>query len=240
MGKRTARKGARPAPLSAGRVRAGWPGPAGTRIRLARVRDTDAADTLLDMAGVRLMPALRSAIETGTSASVLLAGLGGTTKTFFETAVLAFITQPMPESMSGISLPLVAVAQDEKVVGVLAVTAPGTIIEKALEHGYEPHRALTMGVAVAKVHGLAVAETARGQGLAAALLNRSWQVYEQLGFLVLYGSYDTERDLGAFYSRCGYTVLDPGQGFSLAPIDIPFGIHAGPNECVFTRWRRRR
>ncbi|MFD4947093.1 GNAT family N-acetyltransferase [Streptomyces sp. NPDC058239] len=43
--------------------------------------------------------------------------------------------------------------------------------------GYEPLRALTLGLAVAKVHGLAVAETARGQGLAAALLKRAWQVY---------------------------------------------------------------
>ncbi|MEK8175031.1 GNAT family N-acetyltransferase [Streptomyces sp. M19] len=97
-----------------------------------------------------------------------------------------------------------------------------------------------LGVAVAKVHGLAVAEQARGQGLAAALLKRAWQVHHQLGYFLLYGSYEAERDLGAFYARCGYTVLDPGEGFSLEPIGVPFGIHAGPNECVFTRWRPRR
>lgn len=240
MGKRTAKKGTRPAPLSASRLRAGWPGPADTRIRLAQAQDTDAADTLLATAGVRLIPALRSAIEDGTAASLLLAGLGGTTKTFFHTAAHAFVTQPMSESMSGISLTLVAVDQEDRVVGVLSVTAPGTIIDRALEHGYEPPRALTMGVAVAKIHGLAVSETARRQGLAAALLKRAWQVHAQLGYLLLYGSYETERDLGAFYTQCGYTVLDPGEGFTLASIDIPFGIHAGPNECVFTRWRPHR
>ncbi|AEM88555.1 GNAT family N-acetyltransferase [Streptomyces violaceusniger] len=240
MGKRTTKKGARPAPLTADRLRAGWPGPADTRIRLARAQDAEAADTLLATAGVGLIPALRSAIEDGTAASLLLEGLGGTTSTFFHTAARAFVTQPMPESMSGISLPLVAVDQEDRVVGVLSDTAPGTIINMAMEQGYEPPKALAMGVAVAKVHGLAVAETARRQGLAAALLKRACQVYDQLGYLLIYGSYETDRDLAAFYTRCGYTVLDAGQGVSLQRIDIPFGVHAGPHEHVFTRWRPRR
>jgi N-acetylglutamate synthase-like GNAT family acetyltransferase len=240
MGKRTTKKNTRSAPLSANRLQAGWPGPADTRIRLARAQDADAADALLTTAGVRLIPALRSAIEDGTAASVLLAGLGGTTSTFFRTAAHTFVTQTMAESMSCISLTLVAADQEDRVVGALSVTAPGTIIDKAMDQGYEPPKALTLGVAVAKIHGLAVTETVRRQGLAATLLKRAWRVYEQLDYFLLYGSYETERDLGAFYTRCGYTVSDPGQGFSLAPIDIPFGIHAGPNECVFTRWRPRR
>ncbi|MEU0966103.1 GNAT family N-acetyltransferase [Streptomyces sp. NPDC005917] len=40
---------------------------------------------------------------------------------------------------------------------------------------------MAMSLFIAKVHGLAVAEHARGQGIAAALLKRTWQVYEQLG-----------------------------------------------------------
>ena len=28
-----------------------------------------------------------------------------------------------------------------------------------------------------------------------------------------------------------------GEGFVLDRIDLPFGIHAGPDQCVFTRWR---
>ncbi|WP_344328139.1 GNAT family N-acetyltransferase [Streptomyces macrosporus] len=196
------------------------------------------ADTLPAIAGARLILVLRSAIENGTAASVLPAGWAAPSRPFFDTAARAFVTQPMAESMSGIGLPLVTVDQEDRVVGVLSVTAPGAIIDRALDHGYEPPKALTLGVAVAKIHGLAVSETARSQGLATTLLKRAWQVHEQLGYFLLYGSYETERDLGAFYTRCGYTVLAPAQGF--APIDILFGIHAGPDECVLTRRRSRR
>ncbi|MDP9607853.1 MULTISPECIES: hypothetical protein [Streptomyces] len=107
----------------------------------------------------------------------------------------------------------------------------------AVKHGYEPPSALAMGVAVAKVHGLAVAETARWQGLAAVLLKRARQVHDQLGYLLMYGSYETERNPATFYTGWRYTVLDAGQGVSLQRIGIPFGVHADPHECVFTSWR---
>ncbi|MFB6990285.1 GNAT family N-acetyltransferase [Streptomyces sp. NPDC056304] len=146
----------------------------------------------------------------------------------------------MAESMASLSLTLVAADGQDQPIGALSVTAPGTIMERAMDQaGYEPLRALTLGVAVAKVDGLAVAETARGQGLTAALLKRAWQVYAQLDYSMLYGSYETERNLGAFYTRHGYTVLAPGEGFLLDRIGLPFGINAGDDQCVFTRWRSR-
>ncbi|WP_406423467.1 hypothetical protein [Streptomyces sp. NBC_01589] len=39
------------------------------------------------------------------------------------------------------------------------------------------------------------------------------------------------------YKDCGYTVHAPGEGFLLERIGLPFGIHASPDQCVFTRWR---
>ncbi|MFJ7497827.1 GNAT family N-acetyltransferase [Streptomyces sp. NPDC097727] len=240
MAKRTTKKGARPAPLSADRLRAGWPGPVGSHIRLARAQDTAEVDALLTTAGVRIIPALRSAIEAGTAGSVLLAGLSGTKNTFLSDAARTFAGQNMAESMSSISLTLVAADGQGQPVGALSVTAPGTIIERAMDQaGYDPLRALTLGLVIAKVHGLAVAEAARGQGLAAALLKRAWQVYAQLDYFMLYGSYETERNLGAFYTQHGYTVLAPGEGFLLDRIGLPFGINAGNDQRVFTRWRSR-
>ncbi|MEU4490008.1 hypothetical protein AB0H94_34895 [Streptomyces purpurascens] len=94
-------------------------------------------------------------------------------------------------------------------------------------------QALTLSVASAKVHGLTLAEETGGQGLASFLLKRAWQVYDQLDYFLL----ETDRDLGAFYKGCGYTVHAPGEGYLLERIDLPFGIHAGPDQCVFTRWR---
>ncbi len=98
---------------------------------------------------------------------------------------------------------------------------------------------MALSLFIAKVHGLAVAEHVRGQGIAATLLKRTWQVYQQLGYLLLHGSYEADRDLGAFYSRSGYTVHAPGESFPLDRVALPLGLGAGDDQCMFTRWRPR-
>ncbi|MFD4913039.1 GNAT family N-acetyltransferase [Streptomyces virginiae] len=197
-------------------------------------------DALLETAGVRLMPALRSSIEEGTAGAALLNGLDGTTKTFFEDFARRTAGHAMADSMASVSLTLVAADQQDRPIGVLSATAPGTIIERALDHGYSDVEALTLSVAIGKVHGLAVADEARGQGIASTLMKRAWQVYEQLDYFLLYGSFETERALGSLYTGCGYGVHAAGQGFLLDRIGLPFGVNAGPDQCVFTRWRPRR
>ncbi|MFF7145278.1 GNAT family N-acetyltransferase [Streptomyces nodosus] len=123
--------------------------------------------------------------------------------------------------------------------GVLSATAPEPSSDMALKSGYHPERAMAMSLFIAKVHGLTVAEHARDQGFAAALLKRTWQVYEQLGYVLLYGSYDADRDLRAFYTRCGYTVHVPGERFALDRVALPFRLGVGDDRCMFTRWRPR-
>ncbi|MEW2417862.1 GNAT family N-acetyltransferase [Streptomyces sp. NPDC046866] len=81
----------------------------------------------------------------------------------------------------------------------------------AMQNGFGPDKAMALSLFVAKVHGLAVAEHARGQGIAGALLKRAWQVYQQLGYYLVYGSYEADRDRGAFYTRHGWTVHAPGE-----------------------------
>ncbi|GLW47612.1 hypothetical protein Stsp02_32740 [Streptomyces sp. NBRC 14336] len=70
MGK-TTKKARQAPPLSADRVRTGWQGPAGTRIRLARGQDVEAANALMATTGdgVRVIPVLRAAIEDGSAAA---------------------------------------------------------------------------------------------------------------------------------------------------------------------------
>ncbi|MEU8598396.1 GNAT family N-acetyltransferase [Streptomyces globisporus] len=240
MGRTTAKKtkARRTIPLSADRLRAGWPGPAGTCIRRARAQDTEAADTLLQTAvGQRLVPELRSAIEDGTEGTAVLDGLDGTRKTFRKSFAHYTAGHTAAESMSSTSLTLVATDTQDQPVGVLSVTAPANVIGKAMDAGYPGDRALALSVFIAKIHGLAVAEEARGQGIGAALLKRAWQVYHQLDYFLLYGSYETHRDLGAFYTRCGYTVLAPGEAVSLDRIALPFSVGVEDSECIFTRWR---
>ncbi|MGW7425803.1 GNAT family N-acetyltransferase [Streptomyces sp. NPDC054813] len=240
MGKRSAKKTKQAPPLSADRVRAGWQGPAGTRIRLAQGQDLDAADALMATTGdgVRILPVLRAAIEDGSAASAMLAGLAGP-KAYHDAAAHAFTSRPMNEAMTTVCLTLVAADEQDRTVGVLSATAPGTVIDMAMNNGYTAEKALALSLFIAKIHGLAVAENARGQGIAGALLKRAWQVHQQLGYFLLYGSYEAHRDLGAFYIRCGYTVHAPGEMFPLDRVALPFRLGAGADQCMFTRWRPR-
>ncbi|MGW0844251.1 GNAT family N-acetyltransferase [Streptomyces sp. NPDC002787] len=241
MGK-TTKKARQAPPLSADRVRAGWQGPAGTRIGLARGQDVEAANALMATTGdgVRIIPILRAAIEDGSASSAMLAGLGGGMKAYHDAAAHTFTDRPMNEALTTVSLTLVATDETDRTVGVLSATAPGTLIDMAMNNGYTAEKAMALSMFVAKIHGLAVAEDARGQGIAAALLKRTWQVHQQLGYFLLYGSYEADRDLAAFYTRLGYTVHAPGETFPLDRIALPFRLGAGDDQCMFTRWRPRR
>ncbi|MFJ9967243.1 GNAT family N-acetyltransferase [Streptomyces avermitilis] len=145
----------------------------------------------------------------------------------------------MNEALTTVSLTLVATDEQDRTVGVLCATAPGTLIDMALNNGYTADKAMALSLFVAKIRGLAVAEHARGQGIAATLLKRTWQVHQQFGYMLLYGSYEADRDLADFYIRCGYTAHAPGETFPLDRIALPFRLGAGDDQCVFTRWRPR-
>ncbi|MDR3082509.1 MAG: hypothetical protein LBV60_16560 [Streptomyces sp.] len=78
----------------------------------------------------------------------------------------------------------------------------------AMNSGYPADKALTLSQFVAKIHGLA---------LAATLLKQTWQVHQQLGYFLLYGSYEADRNLAAFCTRAGYTTHAPGETFPPGP-----------------------
>ncbi|MEU3278666.1 GNAT family N-acetyltransferase [Streptomyces antibioticus] len=241
MGK-TTKKARQAPPVSADRVRTGWQGSGGIRIRLARGQDVEAANVLMATTGdgVRIIPVLAAAIEDGSASSAMLAGLGGTgTNAYHDAAARTFTDRPMNEALTTVSLTLVAADEQDRTVGVLSATAPGTLIDMAMNNGFTAEKAMALSLFVAKIHGLAVAEDARGQGIAAALLKRAWQVHQQLGYMLLYGSYEADRGLAAFYTRAGYTVHAPGETFPLDRIALPFRLGAGDDQCVFTRWRPR-
>ncbi|MBT2430006.1 hypothetical protein J7F02_31500 [Streptomyces sp. ISL-112] len=106
MGKQTTKKARQAPPLSADRLRAGWPGSAGTRIHLARPEDAEAADALMATTGdqARIVPVPRSAIEDGTAAPTMLAGLGASnTKAYYDAAAVAFTDRPMNEALTTVS-----------------------------------------------------------------------------------------------------------------------------------------
>ncbi|MFJ4329070.1 hypothetical protein ACIP3A_39000 [Streptomyces tricolor] len=65
------------------------------------------------------------AIEDGSAASAMLAGLGAAgTNAYHDAAVHTFTDRPMNEAMTTVSLTLVATDETDRTIGVLSATAP--------------------------------------------------------------------------------------------------------------------
>ncbi|MFF8918969.1 hypothetical protein ACF08M_38130 [Streptomyces sp. NPDC015032] len=141
----------------------------GTRIHLARPGDAAATDALMTTTGdeVRILPVLREAIENGTAGSAILTGLGAGAEKFHNAATHSFSEHSLGgEALSTVCLVLVATDEHDQTVGVLTATAPDPLIQMATTNGYTPQKATALSVFVAKIHGIAVAEHARRQGIA--------------------------------------------------------------------------
>ncbi|MDJ0346701.1 GNAT family N-acetyltransferase [Streptomyces sp. H10-C2] len=225
-----------PLAVNAARLREGWPAPAGGRIRLIRPGEAAAADALLNLAGVKLDPYVRKSLDAGSLAAALMTGLDDSRPAFYTATMRGCATPRLVDGLPCLALLLVAVDASGEVVGVLSGMPSLAVVKMALGCGFTTEQALAMSLAIAKVQGLAIAEHARGQGLAAELLERAWQVYRQLGYAVLYGSFEVGRDLERFYAQQGFTVLGLGGRLSLQPLNLPFLLHAGNTERMFSRW----
>ncbi len=84
-------------------------------------------------------------------------------------------------------------------------------------------------------------EDARGRGTGAALLKRCVQLYWQLDLMLLFGGFETPRELGPYYTRQGFTVLRPGETIDVGTLlaGVPIQLGAGPGGTPFHRWRGR-
>ncbi|MFI5682091.1 GNAT family N-acetyltransferase [Streptomyces cellulosae] len=89
----------------------------------------------------------------------------------------------------------------------------------------------------AKIKAVAVAEYARRHGIGAALLAQCVQVYGQLDYKLLFGEFDTERDLGPYYTRQGFSVLRPGHSIDVGTLltGSPLHLGAGPGLAFIHR-----
>ncbi|MBT2369379.1 GNAT family N-acetyltransferase [Streptomyces sp. ISL-10] len=89
-----------------------------------------------------------------------------------------------------------------------------------------------------KIRGLAVDETARGQGWGSALLRRAMQVYDQLGFVTLYGSFDVgSPHLEDFYRSHGFDVLGVGAKIEMHHLGPAVQTGSDDSERMFVRHR---
>lgn len=226
-------------PVTASRLRDGWAHPAG-RVRLIRPGEERAASALMGLADVDLEPLLAQAIGDGSSSQALPVGLDHNRTEYLRAAVTACMREHLAEGLSSMSLVLVAATAADEVVGVLTGTPPLATLETAAEAlGYTPVQLVGLSLAIAKIQVVAVAEPARGRGLAGEMLKRAWQVYSQLEFSLAYGQFDVGSGLESFYDVRGFTIHASGERLSLERINLPMAINADGGEQLFSRWRAR-
>ncbi|MGW3956031.1 GNAT family N-acetyltransferase [Streptomyces sp. NPDC004752] len=91
----------------------------------------------------------------------------------------------------------------------------------------------------AKIKALAVREDARGRGIGAALLKQCAQLHWQMNYLMLFGEFETQRGLGPYYARQGFSVLESGQTVDVGEVlaGVPMHLGSRPGEALFYRWR---
>ncbi|MEU3565420.1 GNAT family N-acetyltransferase [Kitasatospora sp. NPDC006786] len=239
------RKGTRggstpPRPITGQRLLDGWDGPDGGRIRLARAGEAPAVEQLLDLTGVGLDRIHADSIDTGGLAATLRVGLDGGQKQLTRAAATAAAGHDLVTVIPGLSLVLVAEDQDGEPVGALSAVPPASLLKVGAEQGVQGEQLLFFCLVIAKIGAVAVADSARGRGWGTHLLKRAVQVYQQLQYQLLYGQFDADSEpLPRFYSQRGFTPLSQDEGIDLnVLLGLPLGIQPGPDERLFTRWRR--
>lgn len=135
---------------------------------------------------------------------------------------------------------LVAVDSTGQVVGALLAHPPTSFLLGLAGQGLEQKNVLLGHAAIAKIKGLAVADSSRHTGIGSALLRRCREVYWQCGYELLYGQFHSDRELlPSFYNASDFEVLPEGGGVDLW---VVFGQRVSlvnePDERIFYRWRR--
>ncbi|TDU67857.1 GNAT family N-acetyltransferase [Streptomyces sp. KS 21] len=223
--------------IPAQRVIDGWPEQAGA-IRRIRPGEWARANELLPAAGVQLDRSATTAIDNNTLGTVLLDGLATHIEGFHEHFLDSLKGQDLVQQLVPCSLVLVAEDASGQIIGVCEVIPPATTIMSMRSMGYPDVMAMMLAVTVGKVRGLAVDEDVRGQGWGSALLRRTMQVYDQLGFVALEGSFDVgSPHLEAFYRGHGFEVLDVGGKVQMDHLGPVVQIGSDDSERMFVRHR---
>jgi GNAT superfamily N-acetyltransferase len=237
------RKPTRPARVTAAQLREGWAGPAGCRIRLARLEEAEAAAALIRMADAdgELPDEVLQLVQSGLNAALVLRGLDEGPQAIIEQVAVLASQGLLHEAIGGLASVLVAQDPGGQVVATSLTFPPGAIIARALQANLNKGKILLLALAILKIKGVAVAESARGAGLGQALLRRIVQIYDQVDYRLLYGQFSVGSGLETYYARQGFEVLGEQAGVPLGPVfDLPITVGAPPGERLFVRWNPSR
>jgi predicted N-acetyltransferase YhbS len=136
-----------------------------------------------------------------------------------------------------LSLLLVAVDQQGKVIGVLMALPPVRILGQFLQAGVPLPDILIAARTVIKLKAVAVDPEARKHRIGTALISLCVQLYTGLGWRAIYGQFDKHSTLNSYYTRLGFTVLGPRKGVDFSHLaSFPLNVLPLGGERLFVRW----
>lgn len=229
--------------------------PPGIRIRHATAADLPAVRELTASAGCPLVDELATAVKAGDAGSALRAGVeGGGRDTFTWRIAEKLHGSPPPPLAAAKAASLILVAERSgsdsssdigEVIGALSAGPPSGVIGSCLDQlphlpPVERGKIVMAGlIFVSKLYAIATVPSARGQGVASALIRYYRDVYTRCGFRVLYGEIDAGSGLEPFYRRNGFEMVPADAALDLYFV---FGhevrVSAGPGERIFARLER--
>ncbi len=227
-----------PRRLKASGLTRGWPGPGDTILRLARPGESGAVLRLAAMAGGELDEQIAAAIEDGTAGSALARALDGG-KDAATRAAAESLSGGTPAPLAQLAAILVA-EHGGQLVAALCAVPPVGFIRQLMERGLGPPHAIVASLAMTKIEAVAVDAACRSQGIASALLGGCVALYDQLGYLLIFGAFQPTSGLAGFFSARGFDVQQAGHGLDMEVIvGRPCLLSSDSEEQLFMRWRHQ-
>jgi GNAT superfamily N-acetyltransferase len=225
--------------VTGGRLIIGWPGPAGTTLRLARPGDERAVARFVRMTGAAEDQPALDGIRDGSIAATLIQALDQGPQPLVDWVQDAVAAVDDPTHLwPAMTLVLVALDEAGTVVGALLAHPPMNILDLGIRAGIPPQNMLGTAAMLARLRAVAVDPAWRARGIGAALINHCVAIYAHLGYLILYGQIDTIQQLDSYYQQLGFEVLDPGYGFSLADlVGAQYTVGPAPGEQLIFQTR---
>jgi GNAT superfamily N-acetyltransferase len=224
--------------LSPTLLTAGVPGPGGVRIRLATAEDLPDVRRIVQMAGhgIEFEDDLAAAIEQGKLSSALLRMFSSEDQdnVMLDLARVAAGQAKIGDALAAFTLVLVADHSDIGVVAALLANPPGALLSQTVNSQKSFVEALAAMTRVIKLKAVAVVEEQRGNGIGIAMIGLCVRIYQQAGYLLLYGQFQRDTGLDAYYGKLGFNVHAPGQPLSIDFLSRPIGVTALQGERFFS------
>jgi hypothetical protein len=228
-----------PRRLKASGLIRGWPGPGDTILRFARPGESADVQRFAAAAGGRLDDQIAAAIEDRTSGAALVRAVQ-TGRDELTRAAAEALSTGNPAPLSKLAAILVA-ERGGQLVAALCTVPPVAFISQLMERGLDPPYAIATTLAMMKIEAVAVDPAYRAQGIASALLGGCIALFDQLEYLLLFGTFQPGSGLADFYSARDFDVAPAGHGVDVEVIvGRPCLLSNESGEQLFTRWWHER